>query len=139
MKQIFFLLALALSANVAKATDSPSASTAFKAVIAQQMEDMAQDDATSAYEKITPNVQKHFQSPDLFMNMVRAGYAPVYRHKLVSFGDAGFDENGKAYQTVEILSAEGVRYTAVYFMEHEEDESWKISGVVMAKAPETDA
>ena len=139
MKHILILFALVSFTSFAKAQEIPTGDAEFRAVITQQMQAIAQDDASSAYAKISPNVQRIFPSADIFMNMVRGGYPAVYRHKLFGFGEVGIDESGRPYQTVEILGADGARYTALYFMERQDDDSWKISGVVMSKAPETDA
>ena len=139
MKNLLILFALVSFTSFAKAQEIPTGDAEFRAVITQQMQAIAQDDASSAYAKISPNVQRIFPSADIFMNMVRGGYPAVYRHKLFGFGEVGIDESGRPFQTVEILGADGARYTALYFMERQEDDSWKISGVVMAKAPETDA
>lgn len=139
MKNLLILFALVSFTSFAKAQEIPTGDAEFRAVITQQMQAIAQDDASSAYAKIAPNVQRIFPTADIFMNMVRGGYPAVYRHKLFGFGEAGIDESGRPFQTVEILGADGARYTAVYFMERQEDDTWKISGVVMAKAPETDA
>ena len=139
MKNLLIIFALVSFSSLAKAQEMPTGEAEFRAVITQQLQAMAQDDASTAYAEISPNVQRIFPSADIFMNMVRGGYPAVYRHKLFGFGEAGVDETGRPYQTVEILGADGARYTALYFMERQDDDSWKISGVVMSKAPETDA
>lgn len=139
MKKILLLITLVVFANVAKAQENATGDAEFRAVITQQMQAIAHGDFISAYAKITPNVQRIFPSADLFMEMVRGGYPAVYHHKFFGFGDAGVDPNGRPYQTVEILGSDGAHYSAIYFMERQDDDSWKISGVEMVKAPETDA
>ena len=138
MKRIFLTLAFVLFAHSAMAEDSPEANAAFKAIITQQLQAIAKDDAAGAYAEAAPNVQQIFPSPDIFMGMVRGGYPPVYRNKQFNFGEAGVDGGGRPFQRVEILGMDGVRYTAVYYMERQADGSWKISGVVMAMEPGSD-
>ena len=138
MKNLLIIFALVSFASFAKAQEIPTGEAKFRAVITQQMQAMAKDDASSAYAEITPNVQRIFPSADIFMNMVRGGYPAVYRHKLFGFGEVGIDETGRPFQTVDILGADGARYTAVYFMERQADGNWKISGVVMAMEPGSD-
>ena len=143
MKRIFLLLAITFFAhsaiNPVLAQDSSATKEAFKSIITQQLQAIAKDDATSAYAEAAPNVQQIFPSPDIFMSMVQKGYPPIYRNKQYNFGDAGVDDLGRPFQKVEILGVDGARYTAIYFMERQADGSWKISGVVMAKEPESDA
>ena len=139
MKRIFLLLALSFFAHSAVAEDNSTANEAFKSVITEQLQAIARDDGASAYAEAAPNVQQIFPSPDIFMNMVQTGYPQVYRNKQYNFGDAGTDEMGRPFQKVEILGMDGARYAAIYFMEQQADGSWKISGVVMAKEPETES
>ena len=139
MKRIFLLLALTIFAHPALAEDATAANETFKSVITEQLQGIARGDGASAYAEAAPNVQQIFPSPDIFMNMVQTGYPQVYRNKQYSFGDAGTDEMGRPYQRVEILGMDGARYAAIYFMERQADGSWKISGVVMAKEPETES
>ena len=139
MKRIFLLLAISFFAHSAMAEDNSTTNEAFKSIITEQLQAIARDDGASAYAEAAPNMQQIFPSPDIFMNMVQSGYPPLYRNKQYNFCDAGTDEMGRPFQKVEILGADGARYTAIYFMEHQPDGSWKISGVVMAKEPETES
>lgn len=139
MKRIFLFLAIIFAAHPALAQDNPAANDAYKAIITHQLQAIAQDDAVAAYAEAAPNVQKIFPSPDVFMNMVRSGYPPVYRNKQFSFGEAGIDAGGRPYQKVEILGMDGVRYEGLYFMERQPDGTWKISGVVIGQVAGSDA
>ena len=137
MKHLALLLALTLLTPSAIAQNSASANPDFQSIINQQLQAIAKDDAVTAYTQAAPNVQRIFPSPEIFMGMVKGGYAPIYRNKQYNFSESGQDEAGRPYQKVEILGADGVRYTAIYFMERQADGTWKISGVVMAKNTET--
>ena len=139
MKHLLLLLTVIFFPLAAMAQDSPAANDAYKAIITHQLQAIAQDDGASAYAEAAPNVQKIFPTPDVFMNMVRGGYPPVYRNKQYSFGDAGMDATGRPFQKVEILGLDGVRYEAIYFMEQQPDGTWKISGVIVGKVDGLDA
>ena len=143
MKRIFLFLAFSFFAHSAvrpaMADGDSSANETFKSIITEQLQAIARDDGASAYAEDAPNVQQIFPSPEVFMGMVQSGYPPIYRNKQYNFGDAGTDELGRPFQKVEILGMDGARYTAIYFMERQADGSWKISGVVMAKEPETES
>ena len=139
MKRIILVLAVLFSANAASAEDSPAANDAFKAIITQQLQAIANDDGASAYAEAAPNVQKIFPSPEVFMNMVRGGYPQIYHNKQSSFGDSGTDAAGRPFQKVDILSLDGVRYEGIYFTERQPDGAWKISGVIMAQVEGSEA
>jgi len=73
-----------------------------------------------------------FRTPEIFMYMVRNGYAPVYRHKSFEFGRATAAD-GKIVQEVDIVDAEGVAWVARYTLEQQTDGSFKISACVLTK------
>jgi hypothetical protein len=74
-----------------------------------------------------------FRDADSFMTMVRAGYAPVYRHKQFSFGSSG-TVDGVLTQQVDIVDADGMAWTARYTLERQSDGSLKITGCALTKA-----
>lgn len=78
-----------------------------QAAIRSQAEAFGRDDAATAYGYAAPAIQGMFGTPDIFMNMVRNGYAPVYRHKSFEFGE-GQMADGIIAQKVHILDADGV-------------------------------
>src|SRR6266849_5014477 len=54
---------------------------AGQSVIRSQVEALGRDDAAAAYSYAAPAIQDVFPQADIFMDMVRQSYAPVYRHK----------------------------------------------------------
>jgi hypothetical protein len=122
-----FLLSLAFPAFAAD--DVAAAQT----VIRSQVEALGRDDAAAAYSFAAPAIQGMFPQADIFMNMVRQSYAPVYRHKSFEFGEARVS-NGQIAQRVHIIDAEGVPWEALYTLEQQPDGSVKIIGCVLLKA-----
>ena len=106
---------------------------AGQSVIRSQVEALGRDDAAAAYSYAAPAIQDVFPQADVFMDMVRQSYAPVYRHKSFEFGEARAAD-GKIAQRVHIIDAEGVPWEALYTLELEPDGSIKISGCVLLKA-----
>jgi len=104
-----------------------------QAVIRSQEEAFSRDDAAAAYTFAAPGIQSQFQTPDVFMYMVRNGYAPVYRHRSFEFGEAKMYE-GKIYQQVHIIDANGDAWEALYTLEPQPDGTFKISACVLKKA-----
>jgi hypothetical protein len=104
-----------------------------QAVIRSQEEAFSRDDAAAAYTFAAPGIQSQFQTPDIFMSMVRNGYAPVYRHRSFEFGEAKMYE-GKIHQQVHIIDASGEAWEALYTLEPQADGTFKISACVLKKA-----
>ena len=134
-RTIFIPLAIlmSLAAKPGFAEDALPTDT-FKSIISHQLQAIAKDDAATAYEDAAPLVRQLFQTPDIFMNMVRSGYPPVYRNKQFVFDNAGTNPNGRPYQKVELFGLDGTMYDAIYYMQQQPDGTWKISGCVVAKA-----
>lgn len=118
-------------ATLAQAGDDDVA--AAQSVIHAQEQAFSRDDEAAAYDFAAPAIKSMYRTPDTFMSMVRNGYAPVYRHRSFKFGDAKtFD--GKIYQEVHIVDANGEAWEALYTLELQGDGSLKISACVLKKA-----
>lgn len=116
--------------------DGPQA--AIRSVIDSQLKAMSMDDGPTAYSFASPGIQRIFPSADLFMSMVKTGYAPVYRAKSVAFGR--LREHGAGYiQEVFLTDADGEQWTALYALEQQGDGTWKISGCQLTKQPRVSA
>ncbi|MEI9925628.1 MAG: DUF4864 domain-containing protein [Bradyrhizobium sp.] len=106
---------------------------AAQTVIQSQERAMLRDDAATAYSHAGPPITSMYREPDIFMWMVRRGYAPVYRHQSFEFG-AGRILGNQITQEVHIIDAEGVAWEALYTLEQQSDGSWKIISCVLSKA-----
>jgi hypothetical protein len=106
---------------------------AGQSVIRSQEQAFDRDDGAAAYTFAAPGIKSWYRSPEAFMAMVRNGYAPVYRHRSFEFGNAKTSD-GKIYQEVHIVDADGVAWEALYTLEPQPDGSLKISACVLLKA-----
>ena len=111
---------------------------AFRAVIDGQMAAFARDDGAAAFAFAAPSIQRLFASPDRFMEMVRAGFQPVYRPRAVAFETPirvpapGGEASGENFaQPVRVTGPDGRPVLAMYHMERQPDGSWRIAGVVL--------
>jgi len=104
-----------------------------QSIIRSQEEAFGRDDAAAAYQFAAPAIKSWYRTPDIFMSMVRNGYAPVYRHRSFEFGEAEVAD-GKIVQLVHIIDADGVAWEALYTLEAQADGNLKISSCVLAKA-----
>ena len=122
---IAFLIGLA---SPALADDVATA----QSVIRAQEQAFGRDDAAAAYSHAAPGIRQIFPQPDIFMQMVRQGYAPVYRHKSFEFGEARAADAHIA-QRVHIVDDNGEAWEAMYTLEQQSDGSLKITGCSLLK------
>ncbi|HEY1708685.1 MAG TPA: DUF4864 domain-containing protein [Rhizomicrobium sp.] len=131
MRLLAVLIAVLAGSILASAAEENV--TAGQTIIRSQEEAFRRDDAAAAYTFAAPGIKGMFQTPDVFMSMVRNGYAPVYRHRSFEFGEAKMYD-GKIYQQVHIIDANGDAWEALYTIEPQDDGTFKISGCVLKKA-----
>lgn len=131
----FALFAIALPAG---AQDAPAEAdrTAIQNVIAGQLQAFRDDDGPRAYGFAAPGIQLMFPTHQIFMAMVRDGYAPVYRSVEFEFRDVTALPEGRWLQHVLIVGAGGEVVVALYTMELQPDGTWKIAGCTLARADE---
>jgi len=131
MRALVLLTAFLLSlASPARAADDVAAA---QTVIRSQVEALGRDDAATAYAFAAPAIQDMFPQADIFMDMVRHSYAPVYRHKSFEFGEARVSD-GHIAQRVHIVDENGEAWEALYTLEQLADGSLKITGCSLLKA-----
>jgi hypothetical protein len=129
---LVFLLLLGLT-SVARAF-SESDRAAAQSTIEQQLQAFLADDAATAYSFAAPGIKAMFPTQDVFMEMVRRGYAPVYRPQSYSFGELEETAAG-LQQVVDIIDSAGVQWTALYTLARQPDGSWKITGCYLIRKP----
>lgn len=136
---IVLTLTLTFFSNQTKAEEFGAADQAeFKRIISTQISAFHADDGAKAFSFATPNLRKRFMTASNFMRMVKTGYPAVYRAK--SFDFVGIsDELGKPTQRVTIIGPQGSLWLALYGFQKQPDGTWRISAVVMRKAPDAAA
>jgi Domain of unknown function (DUF4864) len=126
---VLFLACLLAFLAPARADDVAAA----QSVIRAQEQAFASDDAAAAYSHAAPEIKQLFPQADIFMQMVRQGYAPVYRHRSFEFGE-GRALGGRIAQRVHIVDDNGEAWEAMYTLEQQSDGSLKITGCSLLKA-----
>ncbi len=116
--------------------DSLSAAdlSAIRDVIQGQVEAFRRDDGGSAFGYASPDIQGMFGTPEIFMDMVRQGYRPVYRPRSFDFREI-VTLDGQPTQKVHVIGPDGRPVTAYYPMVRLPDGTWRINGCYL-KAPE---
>jgi hypothetical protein len=128
----FALLLFGLTAASPAVEVSPEDATAIRAVIAEQLDAFARDDARRAFSLATIGIRERFGTPDLFMDMVRTGYPVVYRPQSVQFEKPAVVV-GEVIQPVRMTDAEGNAWIALYPMQRQADGVWRINGCQLAR------
>lgn len=108
-------------------------SRTFQSIIKDQMSAFASGNARAAFSFATNGLKQRFQSPELFMEMVRQGYQPVYNPKSVTFGRSKMTQFGPT-QEVYVVGPKGQNWLALYSFEQQDDGSWRISGCYLTKS-----
>jgi hypothetical protein len=113
----------------------PAEAQAIHDVIQSQLDAFQRDDAATAYSFAAPSIKQMFTTPEIFMEMVKTGYQPVYRPREVEFRDLKV-ENGALLQDVFLVGPDGQPVIARYSMEKQPDGNWRINGCWFVKAPD---
>jgi hypothetical protein len=125
------LLGLWIGGSAAAFSDADRA--AVQSTIEQQLQAFLADDAARAYSFAAPGIKRLFPSQEIFMDMVRRGYQPVYRPRDYSFGVLE-EVGGHLEQYVDIVDHNGELWTARYTLELI-DGAWRITGCYLEKKP----
>jgi hypothetical protein len=100
-------------------------------VITLQLRAFERNDEAIAFSYATADTRKVFGTPRQFMEMVRSGYAPLLKHSSREFLEAAM-VNGVAIQPVKFFTTDGDIVVALYTMERQADNEWRIGGCELA-------
>lgn len=104
-------------------------------IISDQIDAFLSDDMDRAYSYASPGIQQMFPTPEIFFQMVKKGYGPVYRPGNFAFGRSEVSADGNSVvQEVLIHAPDGQDWTALYTLQRQPDGSYKISSVQMIKS-----
>ncbi len=127
---VMLVFSVSASANNWSASDKAE----FQRIISSQISAFKQDDAAKAYSFASPSIKSRFTTSSMFMSMVKTGYPAVYRAQSFSFEGLS-KELGDPTQRVKLIGPAGATWLALYGFQRQPDGSWRISAVVIAKAP----
>jgi hypothetical protein len=136
--RLFALLALIIGLATTAAAQQPAISAGDRAAIRDtiqgQVEAFRRDDGDAAFGFASPSIQGMFGHSDIFMDMVRQGYRPVYRPQVFDFREI-VELQGQVAQKVHVVGPDGRPVTAIYPMTQLPDGSWRIDGCYL-QAPD---
>ena len=122
----------ALAASPAAASPSAEERAEIQATISAQIEAFRRDDGAAAYAIASDPIRELFTSEGAFLDMVRRGYAPVYRPRSIVFGPVTDGEMGLE-QEVFVTDAEGVDWIAKYALVRDASGHWRVNGCRLLK------
>ncbi len=123
-------LAMPLCAQDLSAADR----SAIRYAIQSQVDAFRRDDGESAFGYASPAIRGMFGTSEIFMDMVRQGYQPVYRPRVFDFREIVI-LHGQVTQKVHVVGPDGRPVTAYYPMVRLPDGTWRINGCFL-QAPE---
>lgn len=128
------LLGLAGGAGAQTAQLSDGDRTEIRRIIQDQVDAFRRDDGDAAFGYASPDIQRLFGTSEIFMDMVRQGYQPVYRPRVFDFEEI-VELHGQPTQKVRVIGPDGRPVTAFYPMRRLPDGSWRIDGCFL-QAPQ---
>lgn len=135
---ITLLVALAAGARAQDADVSPADREAIREIIQSQVDAFRRDDADEAFSYASPEIQHLFGTSEVFMEMVRQGYRPVYRPRVFDF-EGIVMLKGQPTQRVRVIGPDGRPVTAFYPMRRLPDGAWRIDGCFLQSPDEHQA
>lgn len=98
-----------------------------RVVVEGQLAALARDDANKAFSYAAPNVREAVGTAASFVAMVRRHYPAIYRPASVAFlKPEGKDD--QVIQRVQMLDAHGDPWLAIYSLQRQKDQAWRITG-----------
>ena len=104
-----------------------------KAVVESQLAALRQGDFETAYRFAAEGIRRQFDAR-VFGLMLKRGYAPLLRHTKADVGIVHDDGDGAAQVAVTVTDRVN-RSTAYRYWLVQEEEGWRISGVVLEQKP----
>jgi len=139
LRALLVILALLAAPATRAETLSDADRAEFQRIISEQIQAFRADDGAKAYGYAAPSLHQIFPTADIFMQMVKRGYQPVYRPQSFRFGETGNDPLGRPSQRVTLVGPDGKTYEALYSMQRQPDGTWLISGCTLIEVPGLDA
>lgn len=118
---------------VAQATTFTAADEkTVRSVVEAQLAAFAKDDAVKAFSYAAPGIREAIGTADAFLTMVRRDYPVVYRPASVTFLKAE-GQGDEVVQRVQMLDASGNSYLAVYSLQRQKGNVWRITGCAVVE------
>ena len=121
-----------LQATAQAATFTPADEKSVRSVVEAQLAALAKDDANKAFSYAAPNVRKAMGSASRFLSMLQNDYPVVYRPASVAFLKAE-GEGDDVVQRVQMQDADGNAWLAIYSLQRQKGNLWRITGCTVVE------
>jgi hypothetical protein len=132
MRRMPVLLSLLLTTTLPSTLKGDDAVDGSRQVIERQIEAFLKDDAGAAYAFAAPGIKARYPDKDIFFDMVKKSYQPVYKPGNFAFGRSlSLDGGATVLHEVLIEGRDGKDWKALYKLQRQPDGSYRIGGVTM--------
>ena len=134
--RVWLLVALLTTGHLAGAqtpTVSATDMRTARAVVQAQLDAFAADDAPRAFSLAAPKLREVFGNADRFMAMVRSSYPVVYRPASVAFLVPEWLDR-ELIQGVHFTDGQGGLWLALYRLQRQRDNTWRINGCELVES-----
>lgn len=100
---------------------------AIRSTVEAQLSAFQVDDWEQAFAYAAPAIQQQVGTVASFKRMVKVSYHPVYRPRSVVFESLTRVHTSPAQQVM-LMSANGNLFRAIYVMEQQPNQDWRIAG-----------
>jgi hypothetical protein len=128
VKKLLLTALVSLCCIHATAAVRPTAQKQIRLVISDQLDAFVKGDARRAFAHASPLIQERLQSPERFMEMIRDGYTPIFRHSSVQFLKQDEIDSASVFQYVQLSADDGHVWLVRYRMLKIRRGQWKIDG-----------
>ena len=135
-KWIVLILALIAAGAGRSATSllTQGDAQSIRSVIEAQLAAFSADDAEKAFSFASEGIQRTFGTAENFIAMVKASYPVVYRPASVLFLEPEQIDD-EVMQAVQMSDEDGGLWLALYRMQRQPDDSWRIGGCILQSLP----
>jgi len=103
-----------------------------QAVVMAQLKAFSSEDAEAAFAVATPEVRKSVGDPGRFLALVRGNY-PMVHHPAGFAFLAPVVEKNQVLQAVALRDADDKTWIALFTLERQPDDSWRIGACIVAE------
>ena len=129
----FLASMISVSAAAQPAAVSAADMRSAREVVQAQLDAFAADDGPRAFSFATQGLRAMFGNADRFMAMVRAGYPVVYRPASVAFLVPEWLDR-ELIQGVHFTDEQGGLWLALYRLQRQRDNTWRINGCELVES-----
>lgn len=127
---VILFVSLSSASEMAEEGVEKNDALAVQWVIDHQIKAFKSGDHHWAYTFAAPNVKKAFPTVEMFIDMVREGYKPLYRPSSYFFGRSMYLD-GEIYQELIVSDSTRQLWQVIYTLRQQFDNSWKVTNVMM--------